>query len=261
MNNNSSQQGRVYFIGAGPGDAELLTIKAARLIAEADIIIYADSLINPDVLKHTGKDALVYTSADRNLEEITDIIVNAVDAGKTVARLQSGDPAFYGAIREQLDALAARGITGTVIPGVSSLAAVAASLGVELTVPGITQSVIVTRRRGRTPVPAAEDLKELAKHQATMAIFLSVDQIEDIVTDLIAGGYPPETPAAAVCRASFENEVKVTGNLSNIAALTRRAGINRQAVVLVGRALAAGESTEKSRLYDKNFSHGYRRIK
>jgi precorrin-4/cobalt-precorrin-4 C11-methyltransferase len=261
MVNQLSGQGRVYFIGAGPGDAELLTIKAARIIAEADIIIYADSLINPEVLKHAGEDAVIYTSADRNLDEITDIIADAVAEGKTVARLQSGDPAFYGAIREQLDALKARKITGDIIPGVSSLAAVAASLGVELTVPGISQSVIVTRRRGRTPVPAAEDLAELARHQATMAIFLSVDKIDDIVADLITGGYSPETPAAVVYRASFEDEVKVIGNLSNIAALVRKAGITRQAMVLVGQVIAVGDNAETSKLYDKNFSHGYRRIK
>jgi len=258
VSSSAAKKGRVYFIGAGPGDPELLTIKARRIIRRADVIIYADSLVNPDVIKSRRRDARVHTSADLTLEEITAIILESVAQGQTVARLQSGDPAFYGAIREQTEALRAAGVTAEIIPGVSSLNAAAAALGVELTVPGLTQTVVVTRRKGRTPVPVREDLSALAAHGATMAIFLSVTGIAEISAELIDGGYTPATAAAVVYRVGYPDQKIITGNLSNIAAKVQEAGISRQALVLVGDALNTEKAKEKSFLYDKSFSHGYR---
>jgi len=247
----------VYFIGSGPGDPELLTLKAARIIRAADVIIYADSLVNPKITEMARDGAAVYTSADRDLAQITEIIVAAVGRGQTVARLQSGDPALYGAIREQMAALREHGIACTVIPGVSSLFAAAAQLGVELTAPGLTQTVIITRRAGRTPVPERERLTALAAHGATLAIFLSVPQISEVCADLLAAGSSPETPVRVVYRSSWPDEQIVAGNLTDIAAKVEAAGIRRQALILVGATLAA-DGGEHSKLYDTHFSHGYR---
>ena len=247
----------VYFIGAGPGDPELLTLKAARIIKAADVIIYADSLVNPRITEMAREGAEIYTSADRDLAQITRIILVAVGRGHTVARLQSGDPALYGAVREQLAALREHGVTCAVIPGVSSLFAAAAQLGVELTAPGLTQTVIVTRRAGRTPVPERERLAALAAHGATMAIFLSVPQIAEVCADLLGAGYAPETPVRVVYRASWPDARIVSGCLSDIAAKVEAAGIRRQALILVGDALAA-DGGDVSKLYDAHFSHGYR---
>ena len=189
---------QVYFIGAGPGDPELLTIRAKNIIERADVIIYADSLINPDVCSYARKEAKIYRSASLSLEETTGIIVSAVRQGKVVARLQSGDPSIYGAIQEQMAALDEKGIAYEIIPGVSSLFAAAASLKTELTVPELSQTVIITRMEGKTPVPALESLKSLAQHQASMAIFLSASLIEKVVAELLAWCYHPDTPAAVV---------------------------------------------------------------
>ncbi len=247
----------VYFIGSGPGDPELLTLKAARIIKAADVIIYADSLVNPKITEMASGDAAIYTSADRDLAEITEIILAAVRRGQTVARLQSGDPALYGALREQLAVLREHGVICEVIPGVSSLFAAAAQLGVELTAPGLTQTVIVTRRAGRTPVPERERLTALAAHGATLAIFLSVPQIKEVCADLLAAGNPPETPVRVVYRASWPDAQIVSGCLTDIAAKVSAAGIRRQALILVGAALAV-DGGEPSKLYDAHFSHGYR---
>ena len=249
--------GKVYFIGAGPGDPDLLTVKASKIIARADVIIWADSLINPAVLE-LNSEAEVHKSASLNLEQTTQIIVHAVSQGKIVARLQSGDPAIYGAIREQMQALDEHGIEYEVIPGVSSVFASAAALKVELTFPEVSQTVILTRREGRTPVPENESLKSLAKHQATMAIYLSAGQIENVVKDLLLGGYQPETPVAVVYRASWPDQQIVRGTLSDIAEKVKAADITRQALILVGKAIDTGVRGEKSKLYDKTFAHGYR---
>lgn len=247
---------KVYFIGAGPGDPELLTIKASKVIAQADIIIWADSLINPAVLELNSR-AEIHKSAELNLEQTTEIIVQAISDGKTVARLQSGDPSIYGAIREQMQALDGHGIEYEVIPGVSSVFASAAALKAELTLPDITQTVILTRREGRTPVPSRESLKNLASHQATLVIYLSVNQIDSVIDDLVAGGYLLETPAAVVYRASWPDQQVIQGKLADIAGKVKSAGINRQALILVGEAIDP-KSITKSKLYDKNFAHGYR---
>ena len=252
---------QVYFIGAGPGDPELLTIKGRRIIEQADVIIYADSLIDPKVCSCARKEAEVHGSASLTLDEITEIILSAVKEGKTIARLQSGDPSIYGAIQEQVAVLEEHGIEYEVIPGVSSLFAAAASLKTELTVPELSQTVIITRMEGRTPVPERESLKNLAAHQATLAIFLSVSLIERVVEELLDGGYPSETPVAVVYRASWNDETVIRSTLKDIVKRVQTLGIKRQALILVGGVLDHDKKGYRSRLYHKNFSHGYRQRK
>ncbi len=249
---------QVYFIGAGPGDPELLTIKAKNIIERADVIIYADSLINPEVCSFAREGAEIYRSASLTLEEMTGIILSAVKQGKVVARLQSGDPSIYGAIQEQMAALDEKEITYEIIPGVSSLFAAAASLKTELTIPELSQTVIITRMGGRTPVPALENLKSLAAHQSSMAIFLSASLIQEVVAELLAGGYPPDTPAAIVYRASWKDEIVARTTLSNLAKQMKTSGIRKQALILVGAFLNSKEKDLRSRLYDRDFKHEYR---
>lgn len=246
---------RVYFIGAGPGDPELLTVKAARIIALADVIIYAGSLVNREVLRHAKETARIYDSAVLTLEEIIAIVEKAVAEGKTVARLQSGDPGLYGAIGEQMELLAQRGIAYEVIPGVSSFAAAAALLKREYTLPEVSQTVIITRLAGRTGVPEKEELSALAAHRASMCIFLSVHLIDRVVAEL-RKGYPPQTPVAVVARASWPDARVVRGTLENIARLVKDEKIERTALILVGDFLdTAGK---RSQLYAPDFAHSYR---
>ncbi len=253
---------QVYFIGAGPGDPELITIKGRRIIEEADVIIYADSLIDPRVCSFARKDAEIHGSASMTLDEIMEIILSAVKRGKTVARLQSGDSSIYGALQEQMVVLEEHGIKYDIVPGVSSLCAAAASLRTELTIPQLSQTVIITRTGGRTPVPEKESLRNLATHQATLAIFLSVSLIERVVEELCDGGYSSETPVAVVYRASWNDEIVIRSTLKDIVKEVRALGIKRQALILVGSIL---DSVERkgyhSELYHKNFSHGYRQRK
>lgn len=249
---------KVYFIGAGPGDPELLTIKAKRIMEQADVIIYADSLVSPEICGYARPGAEIHRSASLTLEEITDIIVKAVGEGKTVARLHSGDPGIYGAIREQMMVLDDHGIEYEVVPGVSSLFAAAAALKSELTVPELSQTVIITRLEGRTPVPEREALRRLAAHQATMAIFLSASMVAEVVAELTAGGYPPGTPAAVVYRASWEDEIVLRATLDTLAESVKAAGITKQAIILVGEFLEAKKTATHSQLYDGSFKHGYR---
>lgn len=247
----------IYFIGAGPGDPELLTIKAGRLIQASDVIIFAGSLVSPAVLEGHQPHARIYDSAGMNLDEVMAVMLQAESDGLTTARVHTGDPSVYGAIREQIDQLEARGIAYEVVPGVSSFVAAAAAIGREYTLPGVSQTVILTRRAGRTPVPDGQDIVSLAAHGATMVIFLSIDQIEQLAADLLAGGYRTDTPAAVVSRASWPDEQIIRGDLSNIAGRVQAAGIARQALVLVGDFL--GDAYELSRLYDRTFTHGYRK--
>lgn len=241
----------MYFIGAGPGDPKLLTVRARDIIGRADVIIYADSLVSPEVCRFAPKKAEIYKSASLTLEEITEIIVKAVGEGKLVARLQSGDPSIYGAIQEQMTVLDGKGIAYEIIPGVSSLFAVAAALKTELTVPELSQTVIITRMEGKTPVPALENLKSLARHQASMVIFLSASLIEKVVAELLAGGYRPDTPAAVVYRATWQDEVILRAPLKSLAERVRAAGIKKQALILVGAFLETKKKT-RSRLYNRS---------
>lgn len=246
----------VHFIGAGPGDPELLTIKGKRLIDEADVIIYAGSLVNPAVLKDAKKSAVIYNSAGMTLEEVIGVIKEAEEQGKQAVRVHTGDPAIYGAHREQMDELDKLGIAYDVIPGVSSFLATAAALKKEYTLPGVSQTVILTRMEGRTPMPEKEKLADLAKHQATMIIFLSVGQMEELAKQLMTS-YPPTTPVAVVYKASWEDQKIVTGNLTDIAQKVEDAGIRKTALTVVGDFL--GDEYELSRLYDKHFTHEFRK--
>lgn len=246
----------VHFIGAGPGDPELLTIKGKRLIDEADVIVYAGSLVNPEILRDVKQDAVIYNSASMHLAEVIQVLKEAEEQGKQAVRVHTGDPAIYGAHREQMDELDRLGIQYDVIPGVSSFLATAAALKKEYTLPGISQTVILTRMEGRTPMPEKEKLEELAKHQATMVIFLSVGRMEELSIRLQTA-YPPETPVAVVYKASWEDQKIVTGNLTDIAGKVKAAGITKTALTVVGEFL--GSEYELSKLYDRHFTHEFRK--
>ncbi len=254
--------GKVYFVGAGPGDPDLLTVRAVRVLAEADVVIWADSLISPEVVALCRSDAQVHGSASLTREEIAALMTGAAAEGKTVARLHSGDPSLYGALLEEMRVLDEAGIEYEIVPGVSSLFAAAAALKVELTAPGVSQTVIVTRAPGRTPMPEGEDLHALARHRSTLALFLSAARLREAVAALVEGGYAPDTPAAIVYRASWPDEMVLRGTLSEMPRLAREAGITRQAIVLVGKALdpaLKGPQGPTSSLYDPSFSHLFRR--
>jgi precorrin-4/cobalt-precorrin-4 C11-methyltransferase len=257
--------GKVYFIGAGPGDPELLTLKGRRLIGEADLVIYADSLVHPGVCAFARPGAEVVGSASLTLEEVWERVQVACHAGKLVARVHSGDPSLYGALHEQLVRLEAAGIPYEIVPGVSSAFAAAALLGAELTVPGIAQTVIFTRRPNRTDRPPNEELPSLARHGATLVLFLSVASMGAVVADLRAGGYPPETPVAVVYRATWEDQVVVRGTLADVAARVRAARFTKQALVLVGPALDPAlrerAADRRSHLYSGEFSHLFRQAR
>lgn len=247
----------VRFIGAGPGAADLITVRGAELLKAADVVIYAGSLVNSDLLKLAKPGCAAYDSANMTLEEIIAIMETADRAGKSVVRLHSGDPSLYGAVREQTDALDRRGIAWDITPGVSSFCGAAAALGVGYTRPGVSQSVIITRSPGRTPVPDGESLREFAAHGVSMALFLSGGDPETVQRELLAGGYAPETPAAVVYRATWPDETVLRCALGTLAESVRRAGIRKTALILVGDFLDA--SGERSRLYAPDFSTDFRR--
>ena len=248
----------VHIVGAGPGDPELITVKGQRLLSEADVVIYAGSLVNDALLKICKPDAEIYNSAQMMLEEILHVINLAEKAGKTTVRLHTGDPSIYGAIQEQMDAMQERGIEFDVTPGVSSFLAAAASLKQEYTLPGITQTVIITRRGGRTPVPDTESLKKLAQHQTTLCIFLSVNLLAEVKQDLLSAGFKSSTPIAVVYKASWPGEEKIIrGRLDTIVNQVKEAKIDRTAMIIVGHCLNATHY-QKSNLYSPKFSHIFR---
>lgn len=251
----------VYFIGAGPGDPELITVKGARFLGEADVVIYAGRLVDRELVRAYAPRAKVHDSSSMTLEETTELIVESLVAGGKVVRLHTGDPSIYGAIQEQMVELDRLGIGYEVVPGVTSASAAAAALKQELTLPEVSQTVIITRLAGRTPAPERESLREMAKTGATLVIYLSASMIERIVPDLLAGAYTSETPAAVVFRASWPDERIIEGTLADIAVLARNAGMEKQALILVGDVLKARREglKAKSRLYDKEFSHGCRK--
>ncbi len=252
--------GKVYFIGAGPGDPELLTLKAARLIGEAGLIIYAGSLVSRAVLAGAGADAKILDSSSMDLDEIVSELTAAARNGLIAARLHTGDPSLYGAIAEQMARLDAAGVSFEIVPGVSSACAAAAAIPLEYTQPGGSQSLIITRRAGRTPVPDREGLSMLAQHGASMAVFLSAGMLEDVVRELLEGNYEETTPAAVVYRATWPDEKVIRGTLADIAARTAEAGIDRHALIIVGDCLG-GAPAETSRLYAPEFSHAFRRAR
>jgi len=246
--------GKVYIVGAGPGDPDLLTIKGKRLLKEADVVIYAGSLVHPDILQ--GLEAELFDSAKLNLDEIIGIISGKVEEGKKVVRLHSGDPSIYGAIKEQMVRLDSLGIPYKIIPGVSSAMAVAAALKEEFTLPEVTQTLIITRLGGRTPVPEKEALGRLSEIRASMLIFLSVGMIDKVVSELLHG-YPEDTPIAVVEKVTWPQERIIRGQLKDISKKVKDAGIEKTAVIAVGDFMRGLKKA--SRLYDRDFSHGYRR--
>lgn len=246
----------IQFIGAGPGDPDLITVKGKKAIEAADIIIYAGSLVNPALLENAREGAVIYNSAGMVLEEVLEVMRQGVAEEKRVVRVHTGDPCLYGAIREQMDALDREGLAYDIIPGVSSFLAAAAALKKEYTLPGVTQTVILTRMEGRTPVPEAEKMESLAAHGATMVVFLSVGMLPALVERLKDGGYPPDTPAAVVYKASWPEEQIVRGTLKDIAGKVEETGIRKTALVVVGDFL--GDEYQLSRLYDRSFTHEFR---
>ena len=250
---------QVHIVGAGPGDPELITRKGYRLVQEADVVIYAGSLVNPEILEACKEGCEIHNSASMSLDDVLAVTKARVAEGKTVVRLHTGDPAIYGAIQEQMDALKEMGITYDVTPGVSSFLATAAALQQEYTLPNVTQTVIITRMEGRTPMPEKEKLSMLASHGATMCIFLSVQMIDKVAVELIEGGYDKTTPVAIVVKASWPDQRIIRGTLETIADVVAEEGVIRQAMIVVSRVLDT--DYELSKLYDKGFAHMYRDAK
>lgn len=250
---------QVHIVGAGPGDPELITRKGYRLVQEADVVIYAGSLVNPAILEACKKGCEIHNSASMSLDDVLAVTKASVAEGKTVVRLHTGDPAIYGAIQEQMDALKEMGITYDITPGVSSFLATAAALQQEYTLPNVTQTVIITRMEGRTPMPEKEKLSMLASHGATMCIFLSVQMIDKVAAELIEGGYDKTTPVAIVVKASWPDQRIIRGTLETITDIVAEEGVIRQAMIVVSRVLDT--DYELSKLYDKGFAHMYRDAK
>lgn len=249
----------VYFVGSGPGDPELITIRAKKLVEEADTIIYSGSLLNPRILQYAKKGAQLYDAAIIDREKIYQILHDSANEGKIAIRFHDGDPALFSAIREQIDKLESEGIMCKVVPGVTALFGAAADTSLELTLPGVTQTLIITRAELRTPVPQRESIAELAKHGATMAFYLSVHLIEEVVNEILKGGvYTGKTPAMVVYRATWEDEKIIKGTLEDIAKKTKEAKIIKTALIIVGEAIAPSKY-EYSKVYDAKFTHGYRK--
>ena len=250
---------KVFFIGCGPGDPDLITVKAKKLLQKADVVVYSGSLIPEQIMKMCKK-AKTFDAAKLVREEIFDILRKNAKKGKNVVRLHDGDPTIYGAIREQMDNLHKEKINSEVIPGVTSFLASAAALGSQLTLPGVTQTMIITRAEKRTKVPKREKISELAKHRATMIFYLSVQLIDNIVKAAVAGGYPKTTPVGVVYRASWPDQMIITGTLQTISKKIKDQKITRTAIIIIGDVIKP-KSYEYSKLYDKSFSHGFRKAK
>ena len=246
----------VHFVGAGPGAPDLITQRGAALLQEADCIIYAGSLVNPALLGLAKPECVVYNSAEMTLEQVLDVMRRVEAAGRTTVRLHTGDPCLYGAIREQMDALDADGIPYDDTPGVSSFCGAAAALNAEYTLPTVSQTVIITRAPGRTPVPERESIRSLAAHQATMVLFLSTSLTELLQDELLAGGYTADTPAAVVYKATWPEEKVVRCTVGTLAQAGAAEGIRKTALVLVGNFL--GSEYERSKLYDPAFTTEFR---
>ena len=247
----------VHFIGAGPGAPDLITLRGARLLAEADVIIYAGSLVNPALLEGRKEGCAVYDSASMTLEEVLAVMEKAEQEGKTTVRLHTGDPSLYGAIREQMDELDKMGVSYDVTPGVSSFSGAAAALNAEYTLPDVSQSVIITRMAGRTPVPEGEVLAKMASHGCTMVLFLSTGLLEDVEKELMKGGYSPDTPAAIVYKATWPDQKVYRCTVSTLAQTAKDNHVTKTALITVGGFL--GTEYERSKLYDPTFTHGCRK--
>jgi precorrin-4/cobalt-precorrin-4 C11-methyltransferase len=250
---------RVYIIGAGPGDPGLITVRGAALVAACPVVLYTGSLVPAEVIAGARPDATVLDSSGMTLDEIMAVIGAARDAGHDVARVHTGDPLIFGSTAEQMRRMDALGIEYEIVPGVSSFTAAAAALGRELTLPELSQTVILTRAEGRTPMPAGEKLEDLARHGATMALFLSITLLEQVAEALIPS-YGADCPVAVVHKASCPDQQIVTGTLADIAARVKAARIKSQSMVLIGRVLTATDFAD-SRLYDPDFSHRFRKAR
>ena len=249
----------VFFVGCGPGDPELITVKAKKLIQKADVVVYSGSLI-PDPILKLCKQGKFHDAAKLVREEIFDLLYKNAKKNKLVVRLHDGDPSIYGAIKEQIDNLEKNGIKSVVIPGITAFLASAAALGTQLTLPGVTQTIIVTRAESRTKVPKREKISELAKHRATLIFYLSVHLISNLVKEAIAGGYKKTTPVAVVYHASWKDQKIIKGTLEEIAKKVKNEQITRTAIVIISDVIDP-KTYEYSKLYDKKFSHGYRKAK
>lgn len=246
----------VHFVGAGPGAPDLITLRGAKLLREADCIIYAGSLVNPELLEQAKETCKIYNSATMTLEEVLAVMEQMEAAGKTTVRLHTGDASLYGAIREQMDALEKKGIPFDDTPGVSSFCGAAAALGAEYTLPGVSQTLIISRMAGRTPVPEGEALASLAQHGASMVLFLSSGLLQQVQDELLRGGYAPETPAAIVYKATWPDEKVVRCTVGTLARRGEEEGIRKTALLLIGGFL--GTEYERSRLYDPTFTTEFR---
>ena len=251
---------QVFFVGAGPGAADLITVRGMRLIAGSDVIIYAGSLVNPELLGYAKPDAVIHNSAYMTLEEVLSVMKEAADEGKTVCRLHTGDPSLYGAVREQMDALDGMGITYESCPGVSAAFGAAASMDLEYTLPGLSQSLVITRMAGRTSVPDKESIESWAAHDATMAIYLSTGMLGELTQRLINGGYREDTPAAIIYKATWPEEEYYYCTVSELEQTAAAHDITKTALILVGDVIGK-HGYDKSRLYDSSFSTEFRQAK
>lgn len=246
----------VHFVGAGPGAPDLITLRGAELLKEADVVIYAGSLVNPALLELCKADCALYNSAEMTLEQVLDVMRQGGLKGKATVRLHTGDPCLYGAVREQMDALDRLGVPYDLTPGVSSFCGAAAALETEYTLPGVSQSVILTRMSGRTAVPEGEAISALAAHGASMAIFLSAGMLTELQAELLKGAYTPDTPAALVYKATWPEEKTVRCTVGTLARAGQEHQISKTALVLVGNFL--GKDYQRSKLYDPAFTTGFR---
>lgn len=247
----------VHFVGAGSGAADLITVRGMRLLEQADVIIYAGSLVNPELLEYKKESCEVYNSAKMTLEEVLDVIFAAEEKGLTTVRLHTGDPSLYGAIREQMDVLDEKGIAYDYCPGVSSFCGAASALNLEYTLPDVSQSVIITRMAGRTPVPEKESIESFAAHQATMVVFLSTGMLDELSRSLIAGGYTADTPAAIVYKATWEDEKKFICTVGTLAQTARENHITKTALMIIGDVVTHSRYN-RSELYNPEFTTEFR---
>lgn len=247
----------VYFVGAGPGAVDLITVRGAELLKKADVIIYAGSLVNPELLSYAKKECVIYNSASMTLEEVINIMEKSHKNNQIVVRLHTGDMSIYGAVREQSDILKSKNIPFESVPGVSSFLGAAAALNAEYTLPAVSQTVILTRMAGRTPVSEKESIRRLASHNASMVIFLSSSMLGKLAEELTAGGYSKETPCAIVYKATWADEIKVVTTIENLEKAGRENNISKTALVLAGDFL--GDIYNRSKLYDGTFSHEFRK--
>ena len=250
----------IHFVGAGSGAVDLITVRGKTYLEQADVIIYAGSLVNPELLTYKKPDCEVFNSATMTLEEVVEVMLRAEADGKTTVRLHTGDPCIYGAIREQMDILDEKGVSYDTCPGVSAFCGAASALNLEYTLPDVSQSVIITRMAGRTPVPERESIRSFAQHHATMVVFLSTGLLEELSAELIAGGYAPDTPAAIVYKATWPDERKYICTVATLAQCAKENDVTKTALMLIGDAVLHTDY-RRSDLYNPNFTTEFREAK